>query len=513
MRSSRALLVLLLVVNGLLALMIPGRALAAPRRNVLVVETDDQTMNDLASMPHVRALIADHGVSFTNSFVSLSQCCPSRATFLTGEYAHNHGVLTTQPPFGGFTAFHDKQSLPVWLQRAGYRTALIGKYFNEYGKGDPTYVPPGWSDWHGLEGGSVYHYEGFQINDNGRVRSYPGAYQTDVLEGLDQRFIRTSATGHKPFFLWATFVAPHIGTPKDLMVPPRLHQAVPLSIFANPFLGIDMPRTPDFNEANVRDKPRDIRRRPRIGPIEQADLESVWARRQESLESVDEDVVRLFRTLRATHTLNNTLVIFTSDNGYLVGEHRVLDGKVLPYEPSIRVPLLMRGPGIPQDASRSQLAFNGDLAPTIVAATGAHAAWPMDGESLLPIARDDVRSDRAILLEGPPHGDQHGALQFTGVRTKAARLRQVPRRRGRAVRPAARPLRAAQPRRPAGRPAPAAPPRPPARPAAPLQRAAVPHRLRQRRYAATGLTAGPPLRILRCGSSMLAWRTRSTSPW
>ena len=421
MRWPRAILVLLVGLNALLAFVVPGRALAAPRRNVLVVETDDQTMNDLASMPHVRALIADHGVSFTNSFVSLSQCCPSRATFLTGQYAHNHGVLTTQPPFGGFPAFHDRQSLPVWLQQAGYRTALVGKYFNKYGRPDPTYVPPGWSDWHGLEGGSVYHYEGFQINDNGHVRTYPGQYQSDVLEALDQRFIRTSATGHKPFFLWATFVAPHIGTPRgDLFAPPKLHEAVPLSFFANPFLGIDMPRTPAFNEADVRDKPRDIRRRPLIGPAEETELQQVWARRQEALQSVDEDVVRLLRTLRATHTLRNTLVIFTSDNGYLVGEHRVLDGKVLPYEPSIRVPLLMRGPGIPQDVSRSQLVFNGDLAPTIVAATGAHAAWPMDGESLLPIARDDVRSRRAILLEGPPHGDKHGALEFAGVRTRHA---------------------------------------------------------------------------------------------
>jgi arylsulfatase A-like enzyme len=420
MRTSRTLLVLLLGLNALLALMlVPHRAVAATRRNVVVVETDDETMADLASMPHVRALIADHGVSFTNSFVSLSQCCPSRATFLTGQYAHNHGVLTTQPPFGGFPAFHDRQSLPVWLQKAGYRTALVGKYFNKYGKSDPTYVPPGWSDWHGLEGGSVYHYQGFQINDNGHVRSYPGQYQSDVLESLDQTFVKRSVRARKPFFLWATFVAPHIGTPKgDPFSPPKIHEAVPLSIFANPFLGIDMPRTPAFNEADVRDKPRDIRRRPLITPNQISVLQNVWARRQEALQSVDEDVVRLFRTLRATHTLRNTLVIFTSDNGYLIGEHRVLDGKVLPYEPSIRVPLLMRGPGIPHGAARNQLVFNGDLAPTIVAATGAHAAWPTDGESLLPIARRDTHSDRAILLEGPPHGNKQSVLEFTGIRTK-----------------------------------------------------------------------------------------------
>jgi len=419
MPSSRALLVLLLAVNALLALAIPGRAPAATKRNVVVVETDDQTATDLVSMPHVRALIADHGVTFTNSFVSLSQCCPSRATFLTGQYAHNHGVLTTQPPFGGFPAFHDRQSLAVWLQRAGYRTALVGKYFNKYGKTNASYVPPGWTDWHGLEGSSVYHYQGFQINDNGHVRSYPGQYQSDVLEGLDQRFVRTSAHRRKPFFLWATFVAPHIGTPHDLLAPARQHMAVPLSIFDNPFLGIDMPRSPAFNEADVSDKPRAIRRHPLITPSQQAVLQTVWAHRQEALMSVDEDVVRLFRTLRATHTLRNTLVIFTSDNGYMIGDHRVQDGKVLPYEASIRVPLVMRGPGIPHDVTRDEPVWNGDLAPTIVAATGARPAWAMDGESLLPFARSSsLFSDRAILLEGPPHSRTLSDLEFTGLRTK-----------------------------------------------------------------------------------------------
>jgi len=185
------------------------------------------------------------------------------------------------------------------------------------------------------------------------VRTYPGQYQSDVLEGLDQRFVRTSAQARKPFFLWATFVAPHIGTPHDVLAPARTHEAVPLSIFDNPFLGIDMPRTPAFDEADVGDKPRDIRRRPLITPAQQQLLQTIWARRQEALMSVDEDVVRLFRTLRATHTLRDTMVSCTSDNGYLIGDHRVLYGKVLPYEPSIRVPLLMRGPGIPRDQVRA----------------------------------------------------------------------------------------------------------------------------------------------------------------
>jgi arylsulfatase A-like enzyme len=406
MRNRRPLVrALLATVLALLSL--PAIAHAAPARpNVVVIETDDQTMADMASMPNTRQLIGDAGVTFDNSFVSLSQCCPSRATFLTGRYAHNHGVLTTQPPFGGFPAFHDSQSLAVWLQERGYATSLVGKYLNQYGKGDQTYIPPGWSDWHVLEGPSTYRFTGFTINDNGHVDAYPGWYQSDVLAALSERFVRRTAPTGQPFFLWTTYVAPHIGVPRDPLLPPKVQTTVPSVLFENAFMGVPMPRSPAYDL---------------VDPARQAIAQTIWRRRQESLMAVDHDVVRMVRTLKETGVLGRTLLIFTSDNGFLIGEHDVTESKVLPYEGSIRVPLMMRGPGIPRGVHRRQLVFNGDLAPTILAATGARAPWEPDGISLLPFARSATAdSGRAILLEGPPKGRVSSAPRFTGLRTKDA---------------------------------------------------------------------------------------------
>ena len=412
MRIRRTLTLLV----ALLACAVPSAANARP--NVVVIETDDQTVSDLASMPRTRALFARDGVSFRQSFVSESQCCPSRATFLTGLYAHNHRVLSTTPPFGGFTAFDPSETLAVWLRRAGYATALVGKYLNGYGRLVPTYVPPGWTEWHGLLGPSVYSFFGFAINNNGHTRTYPGEYETDVLTRLSARFIRTRAHSGRPFFLWTTYVAPHIGGPRQLIAG-GASTTVPSPLFSGAFLGRSFPATPAFDEADVSDKPAAIARRRPLGPREIATLAAVWRLRQESLLSVDAGVGRLVAALRSEGVLRNTLLIFTSDNGYLIGEHRVRESKVLPYEPSIRVPLLLRGPGIPRGVTRSQLVWNGDLAPTILAVTGARAPWALDGQSLLPFARSRSQpGPNDILLEGPPQGRLDSTPRFTGLRTR-----------------------------------------------------------------------------------------------
>lgn len=392
-------------------------AVRPTRPNVVVITTDDQTIDDMASMPQTRALIGARGVTFDQSVVSLSQCCPSRATFLTGQYAHNHGVRSTNRPFGGFWAFDDSESLAVWLQRAGYATALVGKYLNGYASADRHYVPPGWTDWHGLLGPSTYQFFGFSMNDDGAVRSFPGQYQTDVLTSVSEDVIQRHA-GRRPFFLWTTYVAPHIGGPRALLEPRRPESTVASPFFDGALLGRTQPRPPSYDEADVTDKPRAIRRLPRMGPRMKADVAASWRERQQSLLSVDDGVARIVRALRETGVLDDTLLVFTSDNGYMVGEHRVRSGKVLPYEPSIRVPLLMRGPGIPAGEHRSQLVWNGDLAPTIAAATGAEPTLPLDGQSLWPVLRDPEAPGAAeVLLEGPPKGASDSRPRFTGLRT------------------------------------------------------------------------------------------------
>jgi arylsulfatase A-like enzyme len=404
MRRVLALLLLLLTA--------PATA-AAASPNVVVVETDDQTVADLAVMPETRSLIGAAGVTFTRSFVSMSECCPSRATFLTGQYAHNHGVLGNERPYGGFTRLRGAETLPVWLQRAGYATGLVGKYLNGYGSTDRYLVPPGWTDFEGLIGRSTYRFFDFTMNVNGALETTFDEYQTDAITERAVDFVQRNAG--RPFFLWTTYVAPHSGGPTELDDPVPYKSTVPAPRHFGAFTGEPLPRPPSFNEADVSDKPPLIRHRPSLRPREIAAITETRRQRLASLLAVDEGVERIVETLQATGTLADTVLVFTSDNGWMAGEHRIASGKRVAYEPSIRVPLLIRGPGFPAGSRRSDLVWNGDLAPTILALTGGHPAFPLDGRSLL--APPD-RDPRAILLEGPAAPRTLGLPQFTGLRTR-----------------------------------------------------------------------------------------------
>jgi N-acetylglucosamine-6-sulfatase len=396
----------------------PSAASASPRRpNVVVLMTDDQTVESLRVMPNVERLLVDRGAYFENSFVSFSLCCPSRATFLTGEYAHNHGVLSNHPPFGGYARLDGSSTLPVWLQRAGYSTILLGKYLNGYGKRNPTEIPPGWTEWHGSVDPSTYNYFGYTLNENGTLVKYgtdPASYQTDIYAEKAVDIVRRRAASDRPFFLWVAFLAPHAGGPKSPDRPPD--SALPAPRHQGRFASVRLPRPPSFNEADVSDKPGGIRIRPRLDAHAVAVATRRYQLRLESLLAVDEAVGRIVDELQRSGELDNTLIIFTSDNGFLQGEHRIPVGKVSVYEPSTRVPLIMRGPGIPPGLRLRQPVANIDLAPTIVDAAGARAGLRMDGESLWPILRDPgVFWGRDLLHEGP--GDGPGALQFTAIRT------------------------------------------------------------------------------------------------
>jgi N-acetylglucosamine-6-sulfatase len=396
----------------LLVLLAAAPAAAAP--NVVVIETDDQRADDLAAMPRTRALIGRDGVEFAGAVVSQSECCPSRATFLTGQYAHNHGVRSTRPPYGGFARLEGSETLPVWLRRAGYATGLVGKYLNGYGADDQLLVPPGWTDFEGLLGRFTYRFSDFTLNVDGRLES-PAGFQTDALTERSVAFIRRRS-GAEPFFLWTNYVAPHSGRPRDLLDPTHLDSTVPAPRHRAAFLGAPLPRPPSFDEPDISDKPPVMRHRPRLKQWRIAALVETRRQRLASLLAVDEGVERIVAALRETGELDDTLVIFTSDNGFMAGEHRVLRGKVLLYEPSIRVPLLMRGPGIPRGARSEQLVWNGDLAPTILDVAGASSPFALDGRSLIPFARG-VRQERTVLLEGPPKRRTNGLSRFTGLRT------------------------------------------------------------------------------------------------
>jgi N-acetylglucosamine-6-sulfatase len=395
-------------------------AIAAPLQtppNIVVLHTDDQDAASMAVMPRTRALLGAQGTTFLNSFASYPLCCPSRATFLTGQYGHNHGVLGNNPPEGGFERFRGASSLPVWLRRSGYHTALVGKYLNGYGERNPREVPPGWSDWNGSVDPSTYEYYGTTINRNGRLVTTgrnAASYQTDVYARLASAIIRRRARSPQPFFLWTAFLAPHDASrePED---DASTSMPVPAPRHRTHFTQAGLPSWPSLNEADVSDKPAFVRRLPSLTPQALAGVRTRYRRRLAALLAVDEAVAGIVATLRATGELNRPRILFTSDNGWLQGEHRVPRGKGLLYEPSVRVPLLMRGPGVPRGARRSQLVANIDLAPTILAAARARPGLAQDGLSLLALARNPrLGLARDILLE---NGERGAAREYVAIRT------------------------------------------------------------------------------------------------
>lgn len=419
-RFHRLVTAAALALVAVLAPALPAWAAAQP--NVVVVMTDDQTLEQLRFMPKTRELVGGAGAEFTHAYTSFPLCCPSRATFLTGRYAHNHGVLSNGGDDGGYAHFDGEHSLPVWLRDAGYDTVHIGKYLNGYGAGDPTEIPQGWTDWHGAIDPFTYWNYGFWLNHNGRVQRYgtpsdenPARYQTDVYARLAVHAVEERARTGRPFFLNLAVLASHGEVPsaaglaenqfggEPFFVSPR-----PAKRHADSIPDAAITRTDATNEADVSDKPAWLRNQfPSMSDAQLAAQDGEYRQRARSLLAVDDAVSDVVGALRRTGQLDRTYVLFVSDNGFMEGEHRIPGGKFVPYEESARVPLLLRGPGIPAGGRSEELVANVDLAPTILAITGATPTQSVDGRSLLPYAaHPDLRSDRPILLETQGTGTQ-----------------------------------------------------------------------------------------------------------
>ena len=373
---------------------------AVERPNVVILMTDDQTLRSMRALPMTRALIGAAGATFANAFVNNPRCCPSRATFLTGQYSHNHGVLTNGPPGGGWWGLRGIRNwLPTWLRDAGYRTVHIGKFLNGYGRDDPLEIPAGWDEWYATVDPTTYRYFGATMNENGVLRSASGQYATDVTARRATEVVERLAPSANPFFLSVAFLAPHTGTPREPGDPIGLGTPAVPARHAGRFATARLPLAAAFNEADVSDKPAGLRRPP-LALQTVAAIEHLYRQRLESLLAVDEAVVSITDALRAAGELERTLIVFTSDNGYMTGEHRLAHGKAQVYDPAVRVPLLVRGPGIPPGVRPRQLATNADLAPTILDAAGVAPGRPQDGRSLLPLARDSRSGrGRALLIE------------------------------------------------------------------------------------------------------------------
>lgn len=438
------------------------------RPSFVVIQTDDQTLDQLytvfnaggveiPTMPNTLSMIAGRGETFNRYYVSYPLCCPSRVTLLTGRYAHNSNVRGNVQPNGGYTGFKSRgaftHNLATWLQGAGYRTIHIGKFLNGYGDepfDNGTDVPPGWSAWHTVENADTHHYYyGYSLNDNGSIdgpfgdsgswetreygeRDYfgcptttienkPCLYETDVLSRIAYEELNGTPP-EQPFYLQVDYTAPHgdFRKPAGPEPAPR-HYTL--------FDGAPYPhgRSEGFNEGNVNDKPRFIREAPFLSPEEIHTYRVYYDKALASLRAVDDGVKTILDTLGTEHRLRNTYVIFTSDNGFFYGEHRLTGGKFLAYEPATHLPFLMRGPGIKPGTSTGELAANTDIAPTVLELAGVTPDKSIDGTSLVPFLRDpSLRTRRGILFESFVQTDD---VEANGEPTAQRTVKEVQPRR------------------------------------------------------------------------------------
>lgn len=351
----------------------------------MIILTDDQRWDQIDRMPLLQRAIVDKGVTFSNAFVVNSLCCPSRATLLTGRYSHGTGIYKNEPPDGGFQEFDDASTLATWLDSAGYRTALLGKYFNHF---SGPYVPPGWDRWavfadDAPPGGSYYDYtlsvDGSLIDFGSEERDY----STDVLGRRAAKFIQGTPQDDPLFLLFSSY-APHSLPVVAVRHRGTLEDLAPL-------------RPPNHDERNVSDKPAYIRALPRLSAQREARLDTIRLQEYRSLLAVDDAIDRIVGALRSTDRLSNTFILFTSDNGLSKGEHR-WQFKLLPYEENIRVPFVVRyDPMTAPGTQRAQIVGNIDVASTIVDLAGTSAP-SADGRSLLPLIADDSIAWRSDLL-------------------------------------------------------------------------------------------------------------------
>ena len=387
--------------------------------NIVLISTDDMNVQHLRHMPFTRRLIGGQGVTFEDAVAPNPLCCPARATMLTGQHSHNNKVATNSWPNGGQKALEplNDRLLPVWLQAAGYDTTFVGKYLNGYGRDDG--IPPGWKTWYAsVVGGGLYDYYGATYNQNGDIVDRSGEYQADITQQVTEEAIAAGAETDKPFFVWQSNLAPHGAcwpNPDG-----SCSWAGPMWDRAEngQFTDLLLPTltSPAFNERVVSEKPVGIRALPSMSGPRTRRLVTFHRAQVRSLQAVDRNVRDIVGQLEETGELANTLIIFTSDNGFLLGEHRA-SGKVLPYEPSLKVPLLMRGPGLPAGARTAETAALVDIAPTIAAAAEATPTLTVDGRSLLPVAKGERRGYGALAIEAGLRGGDRGDWFYQGVRT------------------------------------------------------------------------------------------------
>ena len=332
---------------------------------------------------------------------------PTRASLISGQYAHNHGALTISGAGGGFKSFEDSDTLPVWLRKSGYDTMFVGKYLNGYGKrGSNRYVPPGWSDWRATVDPTTYNFVRPTINANGtNVRH--AEYSTTLFSDLTTAMLSKPRRKTRPWYMWVNYVAPHVGGPTAPDDPVNTHPSDPRPVKTttpakrdqNTFRHLKLPSKPNMFE-NTDDKAIIRPTHRHWSPSRRKELREARQQRIEALQSVDRAVSRTVKTLRRTGQLANTYIVFTSDNGYVLGEHNLL-GKLWYFREIENIPMYIRGPGLPRGTTSATPVTNADWAPTFAALAGATPTRPVDGVDVIPWLRTGATT-RVVPIEAYP---------------------------------------------------------------------------------------------------------------
>ena len=430
-----ASLVLLAAVALLLCLSLtrPGKASASVRPSFVLIQLDDFTNlhldgswvdasgNRRTTMPLTRQTLLKSGIRFTRYLAPNPICAPSRASLLSGRYSSNHGVKRVNGANGGWRAFRSgeiyEQNLGTWLRAGGYRTMQFGKFMNLYAQPDgyPTdVVPPGWDVWQAdATDDSTREYYGYWLNLDGTIEGPFGApnygpgtekdplgcpelglgecdYHTDAVTLRARQAIAETPPG-QPLFAHVGLHTPHGDSRPPIGPEPAVRHY-------DMALRTPRPTPVGYDERDVSDKPPWIKSLKRLTQFRSASIRAEFIKSVEALQSVDEAVADLIRTLAETGRLDSTYVFLFSDNGFFYGEHRLARGKSYPYEPAVRVPMLVRGPGVIPGSRSTELVANQDLAPTVLSLAGVRAGRAMDGRSMAPFWTDTSRRTRRPIL-------------------------------------------------------------------------------------------------------------------
>ncbi len=336
-----------------------------PRPNILMIVTDDQRAEGtLEVMLETSRWLERGGTRFTHAYATTPLCCPSRASILTGKYAHNHRIHTNYDP----RPLDTRSTIPCDLGREGYRTSIVGKYLNSW----PVENDPPCFDRWAIEDAYAYYDTSFNIDGEMQLVS---RYSTDFMTGHSARLMRSfERADKKPWLLYVAPLAPH-----EPFTPAPRHVDAPVPARRLPPKERDISDKPDFVAASQ---------------IGSSWMRTLRRRQLRSLLAVDEMVGAFRRQLRELDEEKDTIVVFTSDNGYLWGEHGIGE-KRTPYGQSARIPLLVRWPGVLEEgATDDRLVANVDIAPTVLEAAGGRVGRSrFDGRSLL----GDHQRERLLL--------------------------------------------------------------------------------------------------------------------